>query len=101
MERRGGNSRWHSKASAAQALPMPQVSITELWLPILLAAVAVFVISSVIHVASPLHKSDYKPLPDEERLLEAMREAGLERGGYAFPYASSMKQMAEYGFIAA
>ncbi|MDB4450682.1 hypothetical protein N9109_00995, partial [bacterium] len=60
---------------------MPEVTITELWLPILLAAVAVFVISSVIHVASPLHRNDYKPLPDEERLLAAMRDAGVERGG--------------------
>ena len=79
---------------------MPEVTITELWLPILLAATAVFVVSSVIHVASPLHKADYKPLPDEDRVLEALRDAGLERGGYAFPYASSMKQMAEEGFIA-
>ena len=78
---------------------MPEVALTELWLPILLAAAAVFVVSSLIHVASPLHKSDYKPLPDEERVLEAMREAGLQRGGYAFPFASSMKEMAEEGFI--
>lgn len=79
---------------------MPDVTITELWLPILLAATAVFVVSSLIHVVSPFHKADYKPLPDEERLLEAMREAGVERGGYAFPYANSMKQLAEEGFIA-
>ncbi len=78
---------------------MPEVALTELWLPILLAAAAVFVVSSLIHVASPLHKSDYKPLPDEGRVLEAMREAGLQRGGYAFPFASSMKEMAEEGFI--
>jgi len=29
-----------------------------LWLPILLSSVAVFVVSSVIHMMSPWHKSD-------------------------------------------
>jgi len=79
---------------------MPDVTILELWLPILLAAAAVFAVSSVIHVASPLHKADYKALPEEERLLAAMREAGVKPGGYALPYANSMKQLSDPEFIA-
>jgi hypothetical protein len=33
--------------------------VVSLWLPILLSAVAVFVASSLIHMASPWHKVDY------------------------------------------
>ena len=33
--------------------------LSELWLPIILSAVLVFMASSVIHMASPWHKSDY------------------------------------------
>ena len=33
--------------------------LSALWLPILVSAVLVFVASSLIHMASPWHKSDY------------------------------------------
>ena len=36
------------------------VGTAELWLPILLSGVFVFVVSSVIHMALPIHKNDYK-----------------------------------------
>ena len=36
------------------------VHIHALWLPILLSAVIVFVASSLIHMALPIHKSDYR-----------------------------------------
>ena len=79
---------------------MTEVALSELWLPILLSAAAVFVASSVIHMATGWHRSDYRPFPDEASVLSAMREAGVEPGGYAFPYAGSMKEMADEGFIA-
>jgi len=79
---------------------MPEVALTELWLPILLSAVAVFIASSVIHMATPMHKKDHRELPDQDEVLAALRKAGVERGAYAFPYANSMKQMADQGFIA-
>jgi len=47
------------------------VSITALWLPILLSAVIVFVASSIIHMLLPIHKSDYRKLPDEEKVMDA------------------------------
>ena len=34
--------------------------LSALWLPILLSAVLVFVASSLIHMASPWHKSDFR-----------------------------------------
>ena len=36
------------------------ISIASLWLPIVLAAVIVFVASSVIHMAPLWHKNDYR-----------------------------------------
>jgi len=48
------------------------VYLTSLWLPILLSAVMVFVASSIIHMLLAYHRSDYKKLPNEEKLLEAM-----------------------------
>jgi len=69
------------------------VTVTELWLPILLSAVVVFVASSVIHMLLPYHKSEYKKLPNEDRLLEAMRNEGVAPGLYVFPYVAAHKEM--------
>ena len=69
------------------------VSLTALWLPIVLAAVAVFIASSVIHMAFKYHNSEYKQLPDEASVLDAMRGAKAGPGFYSFPYAASMKEM--------
>ena len=67
--------------------------LTELWLPILLAAVFVFIASSVIHMAIPIHKHDHSRLPNEAVVLTTMREAGVGPGSYMFPFADSMKDM--------
>lgn len=69
------------------------VPLPDLWLPIVLSAVLVFVVSSVIHMALPLHKKDMKKLPDEDKVLAAMRSAGVTAGQYMFPSCSSMKEM--------
>jgi hypothetical protein len=62
--------------------------LAALWLPILLSAVIVFIASSIIHMALPYHKGDYRQLPEEEKLLAAMRPMGLQRGLYVFPYCT-------------
>ncbi len=64
------------------------VSLSTLWLPILLSAVAVFVASSIIHMVLPYHRSDYRQLPDEEKITAAIRAAGVGRGLYHFPYCT-------------
>jgi hypothetical protein len=62
--------------------------LSALWLPIVLSAVAVFVASSIMHMLLPYHRSDYHPLPDEERVLPVLRAAGLKRGLYVFPFTT-------------
>jgi hypothetical protein len=64
------------------------VSLFALWLPILLSAVIVFVASSIIHMVLPYHRSDYKQLPDEDKLRAALRSAGLQPGLYHFPFCT-------------
>ena len=66
---------------------------TELWLAILASGVGVFLVSSVIHMVLPLHKSDWSPIPQEESVLDAIREKQLERGQYMFPWCTDMKEM--------
>src|SRR5260370_42428999 len=64
------------------------VPLTALWLPIVLAAVIVFFASFLMHRALPYHRSDYQTLPDEDKLLAALRAAGLKRGLYVFPFCT-------------
>jgi hypothetical protein len=64
------------------------VSLTALWLPILLAAVIVFIASSIMHMVLPYHRNNYKQLPDEDKLLATLRGANLKRGLYMFPFCT-------------
>jgi hypothetical protein len=66
-------------------------SLADLWLPILLSSVFVFVVSSIIHMVLPFHCSDFKKLPDEDKIRDAVR--GTPPGQYMFPNAKSMKDM--------
>lgn len=69
------------------------VPLTSLWLPILASAVFVFLASWILHMLLPLHRGDYKKLPNEEAVLQAMRTAGVAPGNYAFPHCAGPKEM--------
>ena len=69
------------------------VSLMDLWLPIVLSAVLVFVMSSIIHMLLTYHRKDWDRLPGEAEVLSAMREASVSAGDYAFPYPESPKDM--------
>jgi hypothetical protein len=64
------------------------VPLSALLLPIFVAAVIVFVASSIMHMILPYHHSDCKQLPDEDKILGVMRTAGVKRGLYMFPFCS-------------
>ncbi len=70
------------------------VTLAELWLPILLSSVFVFLVSSVFHMLIPLHKNDYKKLPGEDRVMKAMRDEKIAPGQYFIPQCAGMKDMA-------
>jgi hypothetical protein len=69
------------------------VTLTALWLPILLSAVAVFLASSLVHMVFTYHRSDYGKLPEEDRVVEAIRGAKVPPGTYMFPHAGSPKEL--------
>ena len=41
-----------------------------------------------MHTLLPYHRGDYRQLPDEDKLLTALRAAGLNRGLYIFPFGT-------------
>lgn len=69
------------------------VSIISLWLPILLSAVFVFIVSSIIHMFLPYHKSDFVKVPDEEGVRESLGKFNIPPGDYVIPHAGSAKEM--------
>jgi hypothetical protein len=64
------------------------VPLSALCVPIVLSAVIAFIASSVMHMVLPYHQSDYRPLPDEDKLLAALRAVGLWPGLYHFPHCT-------------
>jgi len=71
------------------------VYLTSLWLAILLAAVAVFIASAILHMVLRYHRSDYKAMPGEEAVLATMRENGVGPGYYSLPHCTDMKELQE------
>lgn len=69
------------------------IPIFSLWLPIVLSAVLVFVASSLIHMALRYHNSDFKKLPDEKSVTDALRPLNIPPGEYAMPFSADMKEM--------
>ena len=67
--------------------------LTALWLPILVSAVGVFVVSSIIHMTPLWHKTDYPRYPNEDRVLDALRPIGIPPGDYMMPRPSSGAEM--------
>lgn len=61
------------------------VSLSALWLPILVASVLVFLSSWILHTLLPLHKKDFGKLPNESAFMQSARDAGISPGQYMFP----------------
>ena len=75
------------------------VSLTSLWLPILLSAVLVFIASSVIHMVLGYHAGDFRKVPDEGALQESFRRLGVAPGDYGVPKAESSRAMNDPAFL--
>ncbi len=74
------------------------VTIMSLWLPILLSAVFVFIISSIIHMFIPYHKSDFGKVNSEDEVMDALRKFDIPPGDYVMPHAGSMEAMKSQEF---
>jgi hypothetical protein len=69
------------------------VSLGSLWLPVLLSAVLVFIVSALVHMVLKYHNSDYTRIPNEDALRSALRAASPPPAQYIIPYCPEMKEM--------
>ncbi|HET7038742.1 MAG TPA: hypothetical protein VFH97_02580 [Gemmatimonadales bacterium] len=69
------------------------VQVTLLWLPIVLAAVVVFIASSIIHMVLKYHRADVRGIPNETAVAAALRPFAIPPGDYVIPYCPSMAEM--------
>jgi len=67
----------------------------SLWIPVIVSAVVVFVVSSILHMVLRYHRADYKALPNEQAVREALGKGNPAPGFYFTPYCADMKQMRE------
>jgi hypothetical protein len=62
------------------------MGVVELAVPTLVAGGLVWIASAVSWMALPHHHGEYRALPDEAALREALRAQRLARGQYIFPH---------------
>ena len=67
--------------------------LTQLWLPILGSAIAVFVASSLVHMVIRWHNSDYRKLPNEDEARAVLKTIANAPGMYFIPHMYHMKEM--------
>lgn len=63
------------------------ITLTQLWLPILLSAIGVFIASSIVHMALKFwHMPDYHGFSNEDEVRAAIRKSNPSPGMYMLPY---------------
>lgn len=68
-------------------------ALISLWLPILLGAVVVFIISSLVHMVFKWHAGDYSEFPNEDAVRAAINAGNPRPGRYMMPHCKEMKDM--------
>ncbi len=68
------------------------LSLTQLWLPIIASAIAVFFASSLIHMVLKYHNSDYRKTPNEDEVRAALKPVANAPGMYFVPHMLDMKE---------
>ncbi len=69
------------------------VPLLSLWLPILVGAVLVFIVSSIIHTVLQYHQNDFRQIPNEEQVRSALQPLNIPPGDYVVPKPASAKEM--------
>lgn len=65
--------------------------LSQLWLPILASAAAVWIWGALAWMLLPHHHNDHKGLPDEDGFMDAVRRFNIPPGAYGFPFAKDRK----------
>jgi hypothetical protein len=69
------------------------VPVMSLWVPILLSAVIVFLVSALFHMVLPFHKNDVRRFGNEDAVLDALRRLNIPPGEYAAPMPAAGERM--------
>lgn len=64
------------------------IPLTDLWLPIAASTAGCFIASSILWMASPLHKRDYQKIDGEDEVIGIIKKLGLKGGLFMFPYCT-------------
>ena len=63
------------------------ITLTQLWLPILLSGIGVFIASSIVHMALKFwHQPDYRGFANEGEVAAAIRKGNASPGMYMLPF---------------
>jgi len=76
------------------------VPVLVLWTPIVVSAAIVFLASWLIHMMLGYHKADFRKLPSEDEVQEALRKFNIPPGDYMLPCPSGPQDMRNKEFLA-
>jgi len=76
------------------------VSLMSLWTPVLVSAAIVFLASWLIHMLVGYHKADFRKMPSEDEVMEALRKFNIPPGDYMMPRPDRMEDMRSKEFMA-
>ncbi len=62
------------------------MSVFDLWLPIVVGAVAVHIASTLAWTVLPHHVPEWRPMPDERELVALLKKHATPAGQYVFPH---------------
>ena len=68
-------------------------ALTQLWLPIIVTAIAVFIASSLVHMVFKWHNADFRGVANEDEVRAALRAGNLAPGQYMVPHCLDMKDL--------
>lgn len=65
--------------------------MVELWIPILVSGLAVFVLSALVWTVFPHHRKEFAPLSNEAAVMDALRAGNPAPGRYVAPHMADHK----------
>ena len=71
-----------------------------LWLPVVVSTVALFFAGFLSWMVVKLHEKDWVKMEDEDKVIDAIREANVPEGNYMFPGTNKASEMNEPEYVA-
>jgi hypothetical protein len=84
---------------ATYTVEVVMVPLSALWLPIIVSAILVFVVSSVLHMMLKYHNSDYRKFSNEDEVRTAIRNGNPTPGQYLLLYAMGPQSLKDPAMI--